>query len=279
MGKPLEARVIYWHGLCVYQLSKEGKRHAGPVPRLQARPMTHSQTQLRVRAQRCQTPDGRDNAAPAGTSRPTTLPHLDALYNMAYRLTRNPDDAEDLIQETFFKAYKYYDKFEEGTNLKAWLFRIMKNSFINGYRKKQNQPPESAFCRYRGVVRHPGPRRRTPPTSRTRRSSSSKTVLDEDVQQAIDSLREDYRMVILLVDLEGFSYKEAADILEVAGGDGHEPPLPWPANPREDAARTTPTQPRLHAAASRRQDAQPGRGHRRAIPPTAVVNRVSRTVE
>jgi RNA polymerase sigma-70 factor (ECF subfamily) len=144
------------------------------------------------------------------------LPHLDALYNMAYRLTRNTEDAEDLIQETFFKAYKYYDKFEEGTNLKAWLFRIMKNSFINGYRKRQSQPPESAFSEIEelfetqlsdeaGQIKNP-------------EEEMLESVLDEDIQKALDSLRDDYRMVILLVDLEGFSYKEAAEILEVPVG-------------------------------------------------------------
>ena len=144
------------------------------------------------------------------------LPHLDALYNMAYRLTRNPEDAEDLIQETYFKAYKYYDKFEEGTNLKAWLFRIMKNSFINGYRKKQNQPPESAFSdieeSFENLVSDDAGQIKNP------EEEILESVLDEDVQQAIDTLRDDYRMVILLVDLEGFSYKEAAEILEVPVG-------------------------------------------------------------
>ena len=145
-----------------------------------------------------------------------TLPYLDALYNMAYRLTRNPEDAEDLIQETYFKAYKYYDKFEEGTNLKAWLFRIMKNSFINGYRKKQNQPPESAFSdieeSFENMVSEDAGHIKNP------EEEILESVLDEDVQKAIDSLRDDYRMVMLLVDLEGFSYKEAAEILEVPVG-------------------------------------------------------------
>ncbi len=144
------------------------------------------------------------------------LPYLDALYNMAFRLTRNPEDAEDLIQETYFKAYKYYDKFEEGTNLKAWLFRIMKNSFINGYRKKQNQPPESAFSdieeSFEAIVSDDAGHIKNP------EEEILESVLDEHVQKAIDSLRDDYRMVILLVDLEGFSYKEAAEILEVPVG-------------------------------------------------------------
>lgn len=144
------------------------------------------------------------------------LPHLDALYNMAYRLTRNAEDAEDLIQETFFKAFKYYDKFEEGTNLKAWLFRIMKNSFINGYRKRQSQPPESAFSEiedlFEAQVSEDAGQIKNP------EEELLESVLDEDIQKALDSLRDDYRMVILLVDLEGFSYKEAAEILEVPVG-------------------------------------------------------------
>ena len=68
------------------------------------------------------------------------MPYLDSLYNTAYRMTRSAEDAEDLVQETYFKAYKYYDKFEEGTNLKAWLFKILKNTFINNYRKKKLEP-------------------------------------------------------------------------------------------------------------------------------------------
>ncbi len=74
------------------------------------------------------------------------MPFVDALYNTAYRMTRNAEDAEDLVQETYLKAYRYYDKFEEGTNFKAWLFKIMKNTFINNYRKKQQTPALSDFA-------------------------------------------------------------------------------------------------------------------------------------
>ncbi len=136
---------------------------------------------------------------------------------MAYRLTRNPDEAQDLVQETYLKAYKYYDKFEKGTNLKAWLFRILKNSFINNYRKKQSQPQQSAFEdieesfetlvsdeAYSGV--------------KDPEQNALENVLDEDVQAALDGLRDDYRMVIHLVDIEGFSYKEASEILDVPVG-------------------------------------------------------------
>src|SRR5207244_11072799 len=74
------------------------------------------------------------------------MPYLDSLYNTAYRMTRSAEDAEDLVQETYFKAYKYYDKFEEGTNLKAWLFKILKNTFINNYRKKKLEPRSVDFA-------------------------------------------------------------------------------------------------------------------------------------
>src|SRR6516162_10686655 len=73
------------------------------------------------------------------------MPYLDSLYNTAYRMTRSAEDAEDLVQETFYKAYKYYDKFEEGTNLKAWLFKILKNTFINNYRKRKLEPRSVEF--------------------------------------------------------------------------------------------------------------------------------------
>lgn len=145
------------------------------------------------------------------------IPFLDPLYNMAYRLTRNADDAQDLVQETYLKAYKYYDKFEKGTNLKAWLFRIMKNTFINNYRKKQSQPLQSAFDdieeSFESLVSEDAGQAIKDPEQ-----NALENVLDEDVQGALDGLREDYRMVILLVDIEGFSYKEAAEILEVPVG-------------------------------------------------------------
>jgi RNA polymerase sigma-70 factor (ECF subfamily) len=120
------------------------------------------------------------------------MPFVDALYNTAYRMTRNPEDAEDLVQETYLKAYRYYDKFEEGTNFKAWLFKIMKNTFINNYRKRQQSPAFSDFADIE--------------------ESFESQVNEDSVRQP------DYRMVVVLADLEGFSYKEIADILEVPVG-------------------------------------------------------------
>ena len=147
----------------------------------------------------------------------TAMPFVDALYNTAYRMTRNSQDAEDLVQETYLKAYRYYDKFTEGTNLKAWLFRILKNTFINNYRKRQSQPPQSAFDdiedAFENQIRvEPGKRIPNP------EEDILKDVLDEDVQRALDELPEDYRMVVLLADLEGFSYQEISEILEVPPG-------------------------------------------------------------
>jgi RNA polymerase sigma-70 factor (ECF subfamily) len=145
------------------------------------------------------------------------MPFVDALYNTAYRMTRNSEDAEDLVQETYLKAYRYYDKFEEGTNFKAWLFKIMKNTFINNYRKKQQAPALSHFAdieeSFENQVSEDVARQTKNPEE-----EFLETVLDEDVQAALDKLPPDYRMVVLLADLEGFSYKEIADILEVPVG-------------------------------------------------------------
>jgi RNA polymerase sigma-70 factor (ECF subfamily) len=145
------------------------------------------------------------------------MPFVDALYNTAYRMTRNPQDAEDLVQETYLKAYRYYDKFEEGTNFKAWLFKILKNTFINNYRKKQQVPPQSDFAEIEDAFES----RLSSDVSGQMKSPEEEIledVLDEDVQRALDDLPPDYRMAVLLADLEGFSYKEIADILELPLG-------------------------------------------------------------
>jgi RNA polymerase sigma-70 factor (ECF subfamily) len=145
------------------------------------------------------------------------MPYLDALYNTAARMTRNAQDAEDLVQETYLKAYKYYDKFEEGTNLKAWLFKILKNTFINSYRRAQLQPPQSDFAdieeSFESQISEEASGQIPNPEQEL-----LENVLDEDVQRAIDQLPQDYRMVVLLADLEGFSYKEISDILEIPVG-------------------------------------------------------------
>ena len=145
------------------------------------------------------------------------MPFLDALYNTAYRMTRNAQDAEDLIQETYLKAYKHFDKFEEGTNLKAWLFKIMKNTFINSYRKNQSVPPHTDFSDIEGSFEdqvHPDSNRQI----KNPEDELLDDVMDEDVQRALDELPPDYRMVILLADIEGFAYKEISEILDIPAG-------------------------------------------------------------
>jgi RNA polymerase sigma-70 factor (ECF subfamily) len=145
------------------------------------------------------------------------MPYLDSLYNTAYRMARNAEDAEDLVQETYLKAYKYYDKFQEGTNFKAWLFKILKNTFINAYRKKQATPHQSAFGdiedAFESQVSDEVRRRHKTPED-----EAMEGVLDTDVQRAIQALPPDYRMAVLLADLEDLSYKEIASALEVPVG-------------------------------------------------------------
>jgi len=145
------------------------------------------------------------------------MPYLDSLYNTAYRMTRSSEDAEDLVQETYFKAYKYYDKFEEGTNLKAWLFKILKNTFINNYRKKKLEPRSVDFAEiedsFERIVRRDNSDQPSDPEA-----EFFTGVLDDDVRKALESLPYDYRMVVILADLEDFSYKQIADILDCPVG-------------------------------------------------------------
>jgi RNA polymerase sigma-70 factor (ECF subfamily) len=145
------------------------------------------------------------------------MPYLDSLYNTAYRMTRSAEDAEDLVQETYFKAYKYYDKFEEGTNLKAWLFKILKNTFINNYRKKKLEPRSVDFAEiedsFERIVRRDNTVEAADPEAEYFHG-----VLDDDVKRALESLPYDYRMVVVLADLEDFSYKEIAEILDCPVG-------------------------------------------------------------
>ena len=145
------------------------------------------------------------------------LPLLPGLYGAALRLTRNPADAEDLVQETFLRAYRGFAGFSEGTNLKAWLYRILTNSFINTYRKKQREPitvegPDDVDEWY--LFDRLG--------SRAVEGSVEDEVLDrlpdEDVKRALEDLPEGFRMAVLLADVEGFSYKEIAEILDIPIG-------------------------------------------------------------
>lgn len=145
------------------------------------------------------------------------MPYLDALYNTAYRMARNAEDAEDLVQETYLKAYRSFDQFTPGTNLKAWLFKILKNTFINEYRKRQSKPAPSDFSEIEGTFES---QVRGDPSAQIKNPEEEilDASFDEGVQDALDRLPPDYRMAVLLADLEGFSYKEIAEILEIPVG-------------------------------------------------------------
>ena len=138
------------------------------------------------------------------------------MYSAAYRLTRNAADAEDLLQETFLRAYRAFHQFEPGTNLKAWLYRILTNTFINSYRKKQREPHtvsdeevEDWYLYSKMAEEGMEP---------SAESAVLESLPDEDVQEALSSLPEQFRMAVLLADVEGFSYKEIAEIMGVPIG-------------------------------------------------------------
>ena len=140
------------------------------------------------------------------------LPYLDQLYSAALRMTRNPADAEDLVQETFAKAFGSFHQFQQGTNLKAWLYRILTNTFINSYRKKQREPKQSAA----EEIEDWQLARAESHTSSGLKSAEAEALEhlpDTDVKTALQALPEDFRMAVYFADVEGFSYKEIADIM------------------------------------------------------------------
>jgi RNA polymerase sigma-70 factor, ECF subfamily len=145
------------------------------------------------------------------------LPLLPGLYGAALRMTRNPTDAEDLVQDTTLRAYRGFSTFEEGTNLKAWLYRILTNSFINTYRKKQREPktvdgPDDVDEWY--LFDRLGSRS----TERSAEEDVLDRIPDADVKAALESIPENFRLAVLLADVEGFSYKEIAEITDVPIG-------------------------------------------------------------
>jgi RNA polymerase sigma-70 factor (ECF subfamily) len=143
------------------------------------------------------------------------VPHMDALYNYALRMTGDEDDADDLVQETFLKAFRFFDKFEKGTNCKAWLFRIMKNSFINDYRKSTKEPNK---VDYEDVQNFYENIKSDEIESKHYEQDAFSDLLDDEISNAITELPEDFRTVIILSDIEGFSYEEIADFVDIPVG-------------------------------------------------------------
>jgi len=143
------------------------------------------------------------------------VPHMSLLYNYALRLTNNEDDAKDLIQDTYLKAYRFIDKYEQDTNAKAWLFRILKNSFINNYRKNSRTPDQVEYSEVEDFVEllksDAAPRSDL-------RNDMYDNLLGDDVVKAMESLNEEFRTIIILSDLEQRTYEEIAEILEIPLG-------------------------------------------------------------
>ena len=143
------------------------------------------------------------------------LPHLDAMYNFAYRLTVDEDDAKDLVQDTYMKAYRFINSFQKGTNSKAWLYRILKNSFINDYRKKSKEPSK---VDYQDVESYYNSESVDENQTIDLRADSVKDMIGDEVSNALNALAVDFRTVIILCDIEGFTYEEMAKILDIPIG-------------------------------------------------------------
>lgn len=143
------------------------------------------------------------------------MPHINSMHNFAYRLTLDPDDTNDLVQDTYLKAYRFIDSFERGTNAKAWLFRILKNSFINDYRKKSKEPSKVDYQEVESFYNSEDFNRQITPDLRV---EAVKDMIGDEISNALNSLDVDFRTVIILCDLEGFKYDEMAKILDIPIG-------------------------------------------------------------
>jgi RNA polymerase sigma factor (sigma-70 family) len=143
------------------------------------------------------------------------MPHINSMYNFAYRLTLDSDDAKDLLQDTYLKAYRFIDSFQKGTNAKAWLFRILKNSFINDYRKKSKEPSKVDYQEVESYYNSEDVDRQITPDLRV---EALKDMIGDEISNALNALYVDFRTVIILCDLEGFKYEEMAKILDIPIG-------------------------------------------------------------
>ncbi len=143
------------------------------------------------------------------------LPHTDLLYNYALRMTNDRADADDLVQETFLKAYRFWDKYQKGTNIRAWLFRIMKNSYINRYRRESKIPDT---VDYDDIQNFYHSIRDEAAEGNDLQTSVFTHLLDDNVASAISELPEDFRTVVILCDIEGLTYEEIAEFVDIPLG-------------------------------------------------------------
>ncbi len=143
------------------------------------------------------------------------LPHIESMYNFAYRLTYDEDDSKDLVQETYLKAYRFIESFQKGTNAKAWLFRILKNSFINDFRKKSKEPSKVDYQEVESFYNSEEVDQRITTDLRV---ETVRDMIGDEISNALNSLDVDFRTVIILCDLEGFKYDEMAKILDIPIG-------------------------------------------------------------
>jgi len=137
------------------------------------------------------------------------LAHTDGLYRFGMRLTGNTADADDLVQETYLKAYRFWNRYDQGTNIRAWLFRILKNSFINLYRKESKEPDIVQYCE----IMRPTSAYRVAADANNLQELMFNNILDGDVSSAVSGLTEDFRTVVILCDIEGLTYEETARFL------------------------------------------------------------------
>ena len=178
------------------------ERHAASqTPHVDLRTMDESQTAVDARTQ----------------FEEQALPYMDQLYAAAMRMTRNPADAADLVQETFVKAFGSWKTFTQGTNLKAWLYRILTNTYINTYRKKQREPYQSPIDDLQDWQLG-GAQSTTSTTARSAEAEAIDRMPASVVKEALQSIPEDFRMAVYLADVEGFAYQEIADIMKTPIG-------------------------------------------------------------
>src|SRR5215207_4507876 len=146
------------------------------------------------------------------------MEYAPALYSAALRMTRNPADAEDLVQEAYLRAYRGFEGFAEGTNLRAWLYRILTNTYINSYRAKQRRPEERELDDVEELYLYRRLDTLSPATGRSAEDELMDWFTEADVKHAVESLPEQFRLAVLLADIEGFSYREIAEILDIPIG-------------------------------------------------------------